>query len=216
MRAGFAMVASGLVAVLAMSAAAGDARADGSSIVTLGVGSGLGVHKASGPGEPANTAFINQANLRLKFLWILGLDYALDLGKDDGLVATAEGDLHYRAKMRLTALVYPYSGNDLAFYIGAGIGGSKVAELVKTDAAANSYHGGLGFEFHLGPHISVDTSFMLIAPGARSVEGAATARVEAALATGDAGAMDQLRAPGLDDFISLKNHEFMVRVFLFL
>jgi len=205
-----------LMSSAAALATAGDARGDGSSDLTLGLGAGIGIHKAGGPDEKASTALMNQANLRLKFLQVFGIDYALDLGRDDKLVNPADDELHYQAKMRLTALIYPYNGEAVAFYFGAGIGGGKLAELLKTNAVANSYHAGIGFEFHLGDHLSIDTSFMLVAPGSRSVENVAVARVEAALAAGDNNAINKLSAPGLDDFISLKNHEFMIRLFLFL
>ncbi len=197
-------------------ATAGAARADGASDVTLGVGAGIGIHKAGGPDEKANTAFMNQANLRFKFLSVLGFDYSIDLSHDGELVTPSDDELHYQAKMRMTALIYPYNGKEVAFYFGAGIGGGKLGELFQTSAAANSYHAGIGFEFHLGEHLSIDTSFMLVAPGSRSVENVAVARVEAALAAGDDNAINKLSAPGLDDFISLQNNEFMVRLFLFL
>ena len=192
------------------------AHADGNSDVTLGVGAGIGIHKAGGPDEKADIAFLNQANLRFKFLDVLGIDYAVDLGRNGDLVSPADDELHYQAKMRLSAMVYPYNGEEVAFYIAAGIGGGKLADLFTTDAAANSYHAGVGFEFHLGDHLSIDTSFLLVAPGSRSVENVAVARIEAALAAGDEDAAQRIEAPGLDDFLSLKNHEFMVRLFLFL
>lgn len=212
MRSGFA---AALFCLAAMTSH-GDAWASGSSEVTLGVGAGIGIHKAGNPDEAANTAFVNQANLRFKFLYVLGLDYAYDFSRDQQLVEPDPNDLHYAAKMRLTALLYPYNGEQIGFYVGLGLGGGKLGDLGRTDAPANSYHSGLGFEFHVSEHFSIDTSFMLVAPGRRSVENVAVARVEAALAAGDAEAIDEIEAPGIDDFISLKNHEFMVRVFIFL
>ena len=201
---------------LGVLGATSPALADGSSAVTLGVGGGIGIHKAAGPDENASTNFVNQANVRFKFLWIFGLDYAVDLTRSPDLVEPPAGELHYRAKMRATALLYPYSGERVAFYLGAGVGGGKLADLMKFDSASSSYHAGVGFEFHLASHISIDTSFMLVAPGVRSIQNAAVAKVEAALATGGPEAVARLEKPGFDDFVSLKNHEFMVRLFLFL
>jgi hypothetical protein len=195
---------------------ADDARADGSSVVTLGVGGGVGIHKAAGFDLPAETAFVNQASVRAKLLWIFGLDYSYDLTRDMALVNPVAGELNYKAKMRATALLYPYSGEYVAFYLGAGIGGAKLADLTRIDAPTNSYHAGLGFEFHVASHFSIDTSFMILAPGARSIAETAVARVDAALANGGVDAVTQLEVPGFDDFVSLKNHEFMVRLFLFL
>ncbi len=210
--------ATALSCLMAMTLVTGTqvARADGDSTVTLGVGAGIGIHKAGGPDEKAETAFLNQANVRFKFLSVFGVDYSVDLGKNADLVKPDPDALHYQAKMRLTALVYPYNGEHVAFYFGGGIGGGKLSELFKVDAAANSYHAGAGFEFHLADHLSVDIGFMLVAPGARSVENVAVARVEAALNSGDSDAIKKLEAPGLDDFVSLKNHEIMLRILLFL
>lgn len=211
-----ATVCMGAMMATAATGAFAPVRADGDSALTLGVGGGIGIHKAAGPDEKADTAFVNQASVRLKFLWVLGVDYSYDLTRDAALQEPTAGELHYQAKMRLTALLYPYSGEYVAFYLGAGIGGGHLQDLAKFDAPANSYHAGMGFEFHLADHFSIDMSFMLVAPGMKSIESAAVARVEAALASGGTEAVAKLEAPGLDEFVSLKNHEFMVRLFLFL
>jgi len=192
------------------------ARADGSSILTLGLGGGVGVRQAGGTGVPTESAFINQANVRLKFLEIFGLDYAVDLTRDPTLVTASDDALQYKAKMRMTALIYPYNGEDVAFYIGAGVGGAKLSELKRLDAPTNSYTAGLGFEFHIASHLSIDASFMLVVPGARSIKNVAVARVKAALESGDPVEMTRLTASGLGDFVSLDNHEIKIRLLLFL
>ncbi|MCC6620781.1 MAG: hypothetical protein IT385_05980 [Deltaproteobacteria bacterium] len=193
----------------------GQAAADGSSILTLGVGAGVGIHKAGRPGGDAQTAFVNQANVRLKALYFLGVDYAYDLAHDPKLTVPTD-ELQFQAKMRLTALIYPYSGDHVAFYLGAGIGGTSLDELQKITGPGNSYHAGLGFEFHLASHLSIDMSFMILAPGVESVKRTAVAEVAAAYAEGGAEAVERLEEPGFGDFLSIKNHEFMIRMFLFL
>ncbi|MFO0751321.1 MAG: outer membrane beta-barrel protein [Myxococcota bacterium] len=204
------IMALGLVTLAATAA-----FADGDSIVTLGVGGGIGIHKAGAPGGDASTAFVNQANIRLKLLYFLGLDYAYDLSHDAKLSKPSEA-LQFQAKMRLTALLYPYSGEHVAFYLGAGIGGTRMSEMMGIGGEGNSYHAGLGFEFHIASHLSIDMSFMVVAPGVKSVERAAVAEIAAAYAEGGADAVQQLQQPGISDFLSLKNHEFLIRFFLFL
>lgn len=191
------------------------AQADGSSVVTLGVGGGIGIHEASGPDAKGETAFLNQANVRVKLLYFLGADFAYDLSRDSSLREAEEGKLQYKAKMRLTAMLYPYSGDTVAFYLGVGVGGTKMSELFKFDSLGNSYHAGIGMEFHLASHVTIDASFFLLAPGVKSIESNTVARVEAALAKGG-DTLSKMQAPGIDDFLSLKNHEFMIRLFLFL
>lgn len=204
------MMAIGLVTL-----ASSMAFADGDSILTLGVGGGVGISKSSAPGGDASTAFVNQANVRLKLLYFLGVDYAYDLAHDPNLVKPTD-ELQFQAKMRLTALLYPYQGEHVAFYLGAGVGGTKLSELINVAGDGNSYHAGLGLEFHIASHLSIDMSFMVVAPGVKSIERAAVAEIAAAYAEGGADAVQQLKTPGIDEFISLRNHEFLIRFFLFL
>lgn len=215
MMAGLRHAVAVCLALGVLAGGAGAARADGSSVVTLGVGGGIGIHEASAPDAKAETAFLNQANVRLKLLYFLGVDFAYDLSRSEGLREAVEGKLQYKAKMRLTAMLYPYSGDTVAFYLGVGVGGTKMSELVKFDQAGNSYHAGIGMEFHLADHVSIDASFFLLVPGLKSIESNTVARVEAALAKGG-DTLSKMQAPGVDDYLSLKNHEFMIRLFLFL
>ncbi len=211
MRGPVAMALAGLLIPTVM--AVDTARADGDSIVTLGVGGGVGVRQIGGAG--AERGFINQANVRLKFLDYFGLDFSVDLQRDPTLVAVAD-DLQYKAKMRLTALVYPYNGEYVGFYLGAGVGGAKVADLKRFDAPANSYTAGVGMEFHVASHFSIDVSFMVVIPGASSIKNYAIARVNSALDSGDPAELEEVSAAGLGDFVGLENNEIMLRLLLFL
>ena len=202
------------IALSLLSLSSGPAHADGSSIVTLGAGSGIGMHQEGGEGGSAS-AFVNQASVRLKLFYFLGLDYQYDLTHDITLSRPSEG-LQMRAKMRLSALIYPYSGDTIAFYIGAGIGGTKLAELAQLDGAGTSYQGGIGFEIHIASHLSIDLSYMMVAPGVKSIERTTVAQVTAAYARGGVEALSKYDPPHVDDFLSLKNSEIMIRLLLFL
>lgn len=214
MRASLATMAS--VCLLAPALLSGAARADGDSIFTIGVGTGVGVRQTASTGEPSATAFVNQANLRIKFLEVFGLDYSFDLQHDPSLVTVSDDALQYAAKMRLSALVYPYNGETVGFYLGAGIGGASTSDLTRFDAASNSYTAGVGFELHLASHLSIDASFMLVIPGASSIKNVAVARVKSALESKDVDEITNLSTAGLGDFVSLDNHEIMIRILLFL
>jgi len=193
------------------------AHADGSSIVTVGVGAGLGIHKTEQPGTQSSTSFINQANVRIKALYFLGLDYSYDMSRNDALVEIDPTALRTQAKMRLSGLLYPYSGDSMGFYLGGGVGGATFGELFKTDSAGNSYQVGAGLEFHFNDHISLDMSFYMVIPGTRSIETSQVAQLGAALASGDDAAVSSISSQtGVADFVSAKNHEFMIRLFLFL
>jgi hypothetical protein len=215
MRTSFAMIFSCAAVALALAGTL-PAHADASSYVTLGAGTSIGVHHAGGVGGTTQTAFLNHANLRFKFLDVMAIDYAIDLARDGALVRPADDALHYRAKMRLSGLIYPYNGEDWALYFAAGIGAGRLGEPLQTNRPANSYHAGLGVEVHLTDHLSVGASLLLVAPGSRSVENVAVARIEAALAAGDEEAAKHIEAPALDDFISFENNEIAIQLLLFL
>ena len=202
--------------LVAITLIAGVARADGSSVVTLGLGAGVGIHQvgASDLGEAA-TAFVNQANVRLKIGHVLGLDLSYDLGRDEALTTPSAG-LQYAAKLRSSVFLYPYSGDRLACYVGGGVGATSLAELVSFDGAGLSYHAGVGFEVHLASHVSIDLSFMLLVPGVDSIERTAVAKLEAAYARGGADAVRRVDTPNVGDVISVQNHEIMLRLFVFL
>jgi len=201
------------LAVLSIGLSGGGARADGSSIATLGVGTGLGIHKAQvGEGGDSETAFVNHLNVRVKALHYLGLDLAYDMANDRDRVVAAEGEPQYAATTRMSLLVYPYAADKVALYLGVGVGATRFAELFGFEGAGNSYQAGLGLEAYLDAHVAVDASFYLLAPGVRSVEDNIEARVDRAVAARDTNA----EVPSWTDYVSLGNHEFMVRLFLFL
>lgn len=201
----------------ALTLVSGPAFADGSSILTVGVGAGLGIHKTEHAGSQSETAFINQASVRLKLLYFLGADFSYDMSRNDDLVDVDPTALRTQAKMRMTGLLYPYSGDTVGFYLGGGVGATRLGELFAVDQPGNSYHAGAGLEFHLNDHITIDTSFFIVMPGASSIETSRVAQVEAALATGKADEAERIATnTNVGQYISLKNHEFMVRLFIFL
>ncbi len=205
------------LAVVPALFAATSAQADGSSIFTAGLGTGIGIHKTEHGGMQSETAFVNQANLRIKALYFLGVDFAYDMTRNADLVDVDPAELRLQAKMRLTGMLYPYQGDAAGFYLGGGVGASRFGEVFAVDKPGNSYHFGAGLEFHLNDHITIDTSFFLVMPGASSIRTSRVAQIEAALATGKADEAQALAAnDDVGQFISFKNHEFMVRLFLFL
>jgi len=205
------MLARTLTAAALVCAMVGTAHADADSVITLGVGTGIGYLHAAQPGQTGDTTFVNQGNVRLKVLSFLGLDYALDLGDD---VQTAdEGELQYGAKMRLTAIAYVVPTSKVSFYLGGGVGGADAGELFKLSSPGNSYHVGAGLEVYLSKHVSVDTSFYMVIPGVDSVSNHVE---QLALSANTPGGSVSVAEPTVGDYVSPKNYELMIRVFLFL
>jgi len=208
------MTARLLACVGLVCALSGTAQADNTSIVTLGVGTGVGYLHAYQPGaDVGSNTFVNQGNLRLKLLNVLGLDYSVDLGHDGA--AVPEGQLQFDAKMRLTAIAYIVPTSKVSFYLGGGVGGSDAGDLVRVMGETNSYHVGAGLEVNLGAHVSVDTSFYMVIPGVRSVENHVE---QLALSSGSSDLTGGTSSdePSVGDYVNPKNYELMIRVFLFL
>lgn len=214
------MWAARLAGIAMLCAIPTTALADGDSAITLGVGAGVGYLRASQPSaERSDTTFVNQANVRLKALYVLGLDYSVDLSKGDDFVASGD-ELQYAAKMRLTALLYAIPTQPASLYFGVGVGGRDVADLARFSAPANSYHGGIGLEVALSDHISVDSSFYLVVPGVRSierrVEQLALSAATAQKGVSGASALETVKTPSVGDFVNIRNYELMIRLFIFL
>ena len=204
-------------AALASALVAAPAPADSDSLVTVGVGAGLGVHKTEFQGQASETALMNQVSVRLKALYFLGADLSYDLSRDQALVDVDPSQLRTRAKMRLSGLLYPFQADAFSLYLGGGLGGSKLDELTAFDRPGNSYHAGGGVEFHLNDHITIDTSFYVLIPGVSSVTSSSVASIDAALNAGNQNAAaDFASNASVGQFISGKNHEFMVRLFMYL
>lgn len=149
-----------------------------------------------------DVAFINVACVRLKFLWIFGVDYSYDMSRDAELQThPEEGDLHYRAKLRLSGLLYPLPLGHFNFYFIGGTGAAHLSEAFLIAAPGESYHGGIGFEVFFDDHVALDLSFVLVAPGVHTA-------AERALHAGE--------IPRLNSLFGLKNHEFVLRFLFFL
>jgi len=220
-------LATALLAAALVVGAPTTSRADNDSILTLGVGAGVGYRHAAGPGEDAAMEFINQASVRVKLLWILGADLSVDLAHDTALTEPEANRLRYAAKMRLTGLFYPIPTSVFELYLGLGLGASGVSELFQVTSEGNSYHVGGGFEIHVNDHFTIDTSFYMIVPGYSSLrthfEQLALEVVEGAeqdiLEGGDPpGSIDDLPIPDITigDYVTPTNYEVMLRIFLFL
>ena len=208
--------------------APGSSRADNDSILTVGVGAGIGYRHASGPGDTAPMEFINQANVRLKLLWILGADLSVDLAKNTKLTAPDPNSLRYAAKLRATALFYPIPTSVFELYLGLGVGAAKTSELFTVTGPGNSYHVGGGFEVHLNAHFTIDASFYMIVPGYSSLKNHVE---QLAYEIADKTAQDvangtippptsasDLPLPDVTvgDYVTPRNYELMIRIFLFL
>ncbi|MCA9517648.1 MAG: outer membrane beta-barrel protein [Myxococcales bacterium] len=215
------MWAARLAGIALLCAIPTTALADGDSALTLGVGAGVGYLRATQPtAENSDTTFVNQANVRLKALYVLGIDYSVDLSKGDDFVATGD-ELQFAAKMRLTTLLYAIPTQPASLYFGVGVGGREIGDLASFTSSTNSYHGGIGLEVALSDHISIDSSFYLVIPGVssieRHVEQLALSAAAAQKSAGGASSLETTTASAsVGDYVNIRNYELMIRLFIFL
>jgi len=187
-----------MLLLLCGSASASDRR----SPFGLGVGAGAGIGKHLNLDGSSDVSFINVAVVRARFFWIVGIDYEFDLGRSRELMGFYEfRELNYHAKMRLSAILYSFSFSNSAFYFKGGFGAAKLNELFNLDAPGASYHGGFGVEFDIDDHMTLDLSFVVVLPGVRSLI--------------DRSLID-FEVPSLIDLISIRNHELVARLLIFL
>ena len=213
------MMVRAMVAALVLVVSA-PAHATNTSGVTLGIGTGIGIHHAAQPGQRGAAELLASINVRAKLLWILGFDLTYRFSNSPH--AQSSGDLHFGARLRATALIYVVPTKDFAIYLGAGIGGSHFGELVEVGKPSNSYHAGAGVEFHLFDHLSLDVGFFMIIPGYDSIRDhvtlSATEEVMAAVEDGSIVTDQTVPTPSVDvgEFISPGNFEVLIRAILYL
>ncbi|MGM0576271.1 MAG: hypothetical protein ACQEXJ_11125 [Myxococcota bacterium] len=196
---------------------AAPSRADNNGPITLGLGTGLGVHRTAQPNAAPDSQIVSNMNLRLKMLWFLGVDLTWSYMP----AQQPDDELQFGAELRATGLVYPIPTDVVGVYLGAGIGAGNFGDLVSVTAPSNSYHVGGGLEVHVTDHITLDGSFFMIIPGYASIERDVTRR---ALSTYE-NARDEIRtqqdlervhdlagdAVEVRDYISPKNFEVLLR-----
>lgn len=168
----------------------------------IGVGAGVGVGKHLNLNGGSDAMFINVAVARARIFWVIGVDYEFNLGRSRELTGFYDfRELNYHAKMRLSVVLYSFSFSNSAFYLKGGFGAARLGELFDLDTPGASYHGGFGVEFDLDRHLTLDLSLVVVLPGVRSLI--------------DRSLID-MEAPRLVDFFSLRNHELVARLLIFL
>jgi hypothetical protein len=204
------------------------AIADNTSVLTVGVGGGIGTRQTGGGFAPTDSAFVNQANVRVKALWVLGADLSMDLTRSRALSEPEEGRLNYASKMRLTALIYALPTDPISVYVGGGIGAPKFSGVFDPVDAQNTYHLGGGVEVHATDHFTIDVSYYMIVPSAGAIKEHVTQLALASVGPDDGpttiGTPNQpsdigdieLQDAVVGDYINPENYEIMVRIFLFL
>jgi hypothetical protein len=190
-----------VIAIFATSTA----YAGSDSIMTLGIGTSMGVTQQTPYGGTAQAAFTNDLTVRARMLHIFGVEMAYS--PTDRMETTSE--LVFTGQFRASALLYVIPTSPVALYLKAGIGAESLGDVFKIDAPSNSYHAGAGLDVQLGDHFVLGTEFLLLAPGITSVKNTLKNFAEQELnryqMEGAEATAAAPKTPSIGDFLSASN-----------
>ena len=94
---------------------------------------------------------------RVKFLYILGLEFAYNPTKNVGDI--------YLLTYRLTGNLYLFNFNRLGLYLSAGTSADQVGDLFNIESPNMALRAGLGLEIHITDNVTITAQAHVIVPG---------------------------------------------------
>jgi hypothetical protein len=190
-----------IAAAAVMTLALGnEARADSTSLLTMGLGSSVGLaHVVPVTGGSVNDV-VSELNVRIKMLKVLGFDFNYNFAGENEV---GHGEV-YASSLRASALLYVVPTQVVSVYLAAGTGSSEFTDMFKASATKRSYHGGGGMELYVGRHLALSTEFLMLVPQVdRVVISSQPLKVDAA------GSVDlsSVKTPSVTDYISADNFQ---------
>jgi hypothetical protein len=137
------------------------ALADSDSLLTLGVGTALGLTDTA-ESDPVATG---ELLAKLRILLGLGVELSYNPWND----SPRQGQLTYDSAFRLSGLLYIVPTTPVGGYLKVGVGSNDMRLLFDVTGETASYHGGGGLEIYLGKHVAIGGEFLFLVPGVHSV-----------------------------------------------
>ncbi|MBM4353393.1 MAG: hypothetical protein FJ109_06285 [Deltaproteobacteria bacterium] len=191
------MMAAAALVVLGLG---NEARADSTSLLTMGLGSSVGLsHVVPVTGGSVNDV-VSELNVRIKMLKVLGFDFNYNMAGENPV---GHGEI-YASSLRASALLYLVPTRVVSVYLAAGTGSSEFTDMLKASASKRSYHGGGGMELYIGRHLALSTEFLMLVPQVdRVVVSSQPLKVDGN------GSLDlsSLKTPTVKDYISADNFQ---------
>ncbi|MCA9563167.1 MAG: hypothetical protein KC561_06745 [Myxococcales bacterium] len=144
-----------VLALGCFTAPAANAAADG--VATVGLGAGV-VYSTS-PGESGVSQASFQFNLRLKFVYFLGIDLMVSPGTDQFETGAP------LPRFRLSGLLYLVNSQYFAFFFGGGLSSGNFGDLFNFEAPATYARAGGGMEVTIAEHYSIGLEGFWFVPG---------------------------------------------------
>jgi len=175
------------------------------SLLTAGVGTNLGFTRVMPVTGGSENGFINELNLRIKMLKVLGFDFNWNTTGENSV---GHGEV-YASNIRATALLYLVPTDVLSLYVGVGAGASDFSNLFSFEGSNYSYHAGLGLEIYVGKNVALTGEYMLLVPQVNKVVVSTQP-----LRLDESGSVDWSNAhtPSVSDYISFDNFQVTMGV----
>lgn len=180
------------------------AQASSQSIVTIGVGTDLGVNHHLPTEGGSSRSFISELSLRLRLVHFLGFSFAYNLAP-----ASRTGELVFTSTYRMTALVYVVPTEKVSFYLSGGFGALKIQDLGTVTGSTNTYHAGAGLEFYIGDHIALHIEYLWMIPGVSSIKGSVERRATQEVGDTVADSVASGAIPGSIDLPSISASDYL-------
>jgi len=186
--------------VVVMMGAAGTAMADSDSLLTLGLGSSVGVAHVKPVTGGTENSVVSEMNVRLRLLTVLGADFNYNVAGENSV---GHGE-SYTANVRFSALLYVVPTSVASLYLSAGAGASDFSTLTDSGVSEKSYHGGGGLEIYAGDHMSLTTEFLMLVPEVSKIVVS-----QQPLRVDESGhlSMPPSQGPSISDYISAENFQ---------
>jgi len=189
-----------IATLVALMAHQGVAKADSTSLLTLGFGQSVGVAHVMPVNGGTNNSIVSEMNLRLRMLTVLGFDFNYNVA---GEQSVGNGEV-YASNYRMSALLYLVPTDVMSLYLAAGAGASEMGDLTSSEMTDKSYHGGGGLELYVGDHLALNTEFLMLVPEVSRIVVS-----KQPLSVDETGNVDWSSAdePGVSDYVSSDNFQ---------
>jgi hypothetical protein len=187
------------------------AKADSTSLFTVGVGTSVGVSHHSQFQMDAKSNFTSDINVRLRMLHVLGFEFAYS--PTDRIEDTSS--LVFDSTFRMSAMLYVVPTSPVAAYIKAGIGGGSFSDVFSVTADSNTYFAGFGLDVHIGDHLVIGAEFLFVAPGVGSIRNTLQSYASSELnrfRLADSASNAAPAEPDVTDFLSFDNYRVGLNV----
>lgn len=157
----------GLILSAATLTFSSTAFAGANDLLTLGLGASYSLTRTQDLSETQSSDALSPSlSVRLKLLRIFGAEFSFA----PNAAQNAETELIMDATYRASALLFVLPTEYVGVYGKAGMGTHNLSQMANPMGESNSFHAGGGLDVHLGENFSLGGEFLILIPGAHSID----------------------------------------------